>query len=92
MLAEKTDMGRVAGPSLLRLVDDALSLSCSAVNRTSPEIWDYLEQTLEVGVRQISGYNRCTRLEKFLILSPCCFYRKDLLSLQNLIDLAAILC
>ena len=55
MLAEKTDMGRVAGPSLLRLVDDALSLSGNAVNRTSSEIWDYLEQTLEVGVRQVSG-------------------------------------
>lgn len=51
MLAEKTDMGRVAGPSLLRLVDDALSLNGSAGNltgRTSSETWDYLEQTLEV--------------------------------------------
>lgn len=51
MLAEKTDLGRVAGPSLMRLVDDALSLSGNSVNltgRTSPEIWSYLEQTLEV--------------------------------------------
>ncbi|XP_057810109.1 uncharacterized protein At1g26090, chloroplastic isoform X2 [Salvia miltiorrhiza] len=52
MLAEKTDFGRVAAPSLLRLVDDALSLSGNAVKltgRTSSEIWDYLEQTLEKG-------------------------------------------
>lgn len=52
MLAEKTDLGRVAGPSILRLVDDALSLSGNAANltgRTSSEIWDYLEQTLEKG-------------------------------------------
>ncbi|KAL0296773.1 UNVERIFIED_CONTAM: putative protein, chloroplastic [Sesamum radiatum] len=51
-LAEKTDLGRVAGPSLLRLVDDALSLSGRGTNlngRMSSEIWDYLEQTLEKG-------------------------------------------
>lgn len=51
MLAERTDMGRVAGPSLLRLVDDTLSLSGNSVNltgRTSSDIWGYLEQTLEV--------------------------------------------
>ncbi|KAI3452982.1 hypothetical protein Pfo_009645 [Paulownia fortunei] len=51
-LAEKTDLGRVAGPSLLRLVDDALSLSGRGTNlngRMSSEIWDYLEQTLERG-------------------------------------------
>ncbi|KAL2233446.1 UNVERIFIED_CONTAM: putative protein, chloroplastic [Sesamum indicum] len=51
-LAEKTDLGRVAGPSLLRLADDALSLtgrSTSLNGRMSSEIWDYLEQTLEKG-------------------------------------------
>ncbi|KAG8382949.1 hypothetical protein BUALT_Bualt05G0133000 [Buddleja alternifolia] len=51
-LAEKTDLGRVAGPSLLRLVDDALSLSGRGAylnGRMSSEIWDYLEQTLEKG-------------------------------------------
>ncbi|KAL7110506.1 hypothetical protein ACP275_05G030000 [Erythranthe tilingii] len=48
-LAEKTDLGRVASPSILRLVDDALSLSGRGNNlngRTSSEIWDYLETTL----------------------------------------------
>lgn len=57
-LAEKTDLGRVAGPSLLRLVDDALSLSGRGTNlngRMSSEIWDFLEQILEVNM--VSSYN-----------------------------------
>ncbi|KAL6577706.1 hypothetical protein OROMI_010034 [Orobanche minor] len=52
-LAEKTDLGRIAGPSLLRLMDDALSGSGKGTNSNgklmSSEIWDYLEQTLETG-------------------------------------------
>ncbi|KAL8531614.1 hypothetical protein ACS0TY_008274 [Phlomoides rotata] len=51
-LAEKTDLGRLASPSLLRLVDDAVSLGGRGTNlnsRMSSEIWDYLEQTLEKG-------------------------------------------
>ncbi|XP_047977194.1 uncharacterized protein At1g26090, chloroplastic isoform X2 [Salvia hispanica] len=67
MLAEKTDMGRVAGPSLLRLVDDALSLSGNAVNRTSSEIWDYLEQTLEKGS---SIFAEPHRFGCYLVLNP----------------------
>jgi len=52
-LAEKTDLGRLAGPSLLRLVDEALSLSGSKYNlngKMSTEIWDSLERVLEVKV------------------------------------------
>ncbi|XP_042011029.1 uncharacterized protein At1g26090, chloroplastic-like isoform X2 [Salvia splendens] len=67
MLAEKTDMGRVAGPSLLRLVDDALSLSGNAVNRTSSEMWDYLEQTLEKGS---SIFAEPRRFGCYLVLNP----------------------
>ncbi|KAL3824060.1 hypothetical protein ACJIZ3_020089 [Penstemon smallii] len=51
-LAEKTDLGRIAGPSLLRLVDEALSSNGRGVNlngKMSSEIWDNLEQTLEKG-------------------------------------------
>lgn len=49
-LAERTDLGRLAGPSLLRLVDESLSISSrSLFNGTmSSEVWDDLEQTLEV--------------------------------------------
>ncbi|KAL3582085.1 hypothetical protein D5086_016417 [Populus alba] len=48
--AEKTDLGRLAGPSLLRLVDEALSLSDSKYNlngKMSTEMWDSLERILE---------------------------------------------
>lgn len=50
-LAEKTDLGRLAGPSLLRLVDEAMGISGkpSQLNGTmSAEIWDSLERILEV--------------------------------------------
>ncbi|CAL5419105.1 unnamed protein product [Camellia sinensis] len=49
-LAEKTDLGRLAGPSLLRFADEAISSSTrgSQLNgKMSAEIWDDLEQTLE---------------------------------------------
>ncbi|PSR91210.1 Arsenical pump ATPase, ArsA/GET3 protein [Actinidia chinensis var. chinensis] len=51
-LAERTDLGRLAGPSLLRLADEAISLSgnSSRLNgKISAEIWDNLEQIVERG-------------------------------------------
>ncbi|GFZ16156.1 P-loop containing nucleoside triphosphate hydrolases superfamily protein [Actinidia rufa] len=51
-LAERTDLGRLAGPSLLRLADEAISLSgnSSRLNgKLSAEIWDNLEQIVERG-------------------------------------------
>nr|XP_027095526.1 uncharacterized protein At1g26090, chloroplastic isoform X2 [Coffea arabica] len=51
-LAEKTDLGRLAGPSLLRLIDEALSFSSGGANanvQLSSEVWDHLEKTLERG-------------------------------------------
>ncbi|KAK6931447.1 ArsA, HSP20-like domain [Dillenia turbinata] len=51
-IADKTDIGRLAGPSLLRLVDEAMSLRgrTSQFNGTlSAEIWDSLEKILERG-------------------------------------------
>lgn len=49
-MAEKTDLGRLAGPSLLRLVDEALSISGRRPlnGNTSAEIWDSMERILEV--------------------------------------------
>ncbi|THG16816.1 hypothetical protein TEA_004093 [Camellia sinensis var. sinensis] len=47
-----TDLGRLAGPSLLRLANEAISSSTrgSQLNgKMSAEIWDDLEQTLEKG-------------------------------------------
>ena len=52
-VAEKTDFGRLASPSILRLVDEAMGIrgKPSQLNgTTSAEIWDSLEQILEVTV------------------------------------------
>lgn len=52
-LAEKTDLGRLAGPSLLRLVDEAMNISGgrSVLNgKISAEVWDTLERQLEVNI------------------------------------------
>ncbi|KAM0055723.1 putative HSP20-like chaperone, anion-transporting ATPase-like domain, arsA, HSP20-like protein [Helianthus debilis subsp. tardiflorus] len=52
LLAEKTDFGRLAGPSLLRLADESLNagtISSGYNGQLSGEIWDKLEQTLEKG-------------------------------------------
>ena len=50
-MAERTDIGRLVGPSLLRLVDEAMSLSIRGSNlngKMSSEIWDILEHAFEV--------------------------------------------
>ncbi|KAA8532749.1 hypothetical protein F0562_032782 [Nyssa sinensis] len=51
-LAERTDLGRLAGPSLMRLADEAMGLSGTGSHldgKMSAEIWDIMEQTLERG-------------------------------------------
>lgn len=56
-IAERTDIGRLAGPSLLRLVDEAMNLSSRGSNlngKMSAEMWDILERALEVVVTPIS--------------------------------------
>lgn len=50
-IVDKTDFGRLAGPSLLRLVDEGMSLSGGGSNvngRMSAEIWDKIDRSLEV--------------------------------------------
>ncbi|KAK1423172.1 hypothetical protein QVD17_18467 [Tagetes erecta] len=52
LLAEKTDLGRLAGPSLLRLADEALNggtISSGFNGQLSGEIWDKIEGLLEKG-------------------------------------------
>ncbi|CAH9147512.1 unnamed protein product [Cuscuta epithymum] len=56
-LAEKTDIGRLVGPSILRLVDEAMNLSSRSSNlngKTSSEIWNILDQALERGSSMVS--------------------------------------
>lgn len=79
-LAEKTDLGRLAAPSLLRLVDEAMKISSSRSyfnGRTSSEIWDTLDQLLEVRVN-IVEYNhtfipQCKPWRSILVM--CCAER-----------------
>ncbi|KAH9707579.1 hypothetical protein KPL70_012614 [Citrus sinensis] len=51
-VAEKTDLGRLTAPSLLKLVDEALSISGRRPllnGNTSAEIWDAMDRMLERG-------------------------------------------
>lgn len=69
-LAEKTDFGRVAGPSLLRLADEALSLSGKGVDlngKLSSEIWDYLEQRIE---KASSVFAEPCKFGCYLVMDP----------------------
>lgn len=69
-LAEKTDLGRLAGPSLLRLVDETMNLSGgkSQLNgQVSSEIWDILENVLEQGS---SAFADPLKFGCFLVMDP----------------------
>ncbi|CBI33653.3 unnamed protein product, partial [Vitis vinifera] len=49
-MVERTNIGRLVGPSLSRLVDEAMSLSTRGSNlngKMSSGIWDILEHALE---------------------------------------------
>ncbi|CAB4264953.1 unnamed protein product [Prunus armeniaca] len=68
--AEKTDIGRLAGPSVLRLVDEAMSISSSTPHRNgkmSAEIWDILEQMLERGS---SAFSEPQKFGCYLVIDP----------------------
>ncbi|KAE8729968.1 P-loop containing nucleoside triphosphate hydrolases superfamily protein [Hibiscus syriacus] len=72
-MAEKTDLGRLAGPSLLRLVDDAMGISGkpSQLNGTfSAEIWDSLEQILEVTMDFILSFPTLEVSGAFSVATP----------------------
>ncbi|KAL5078799.1 hypothetical protein RYX36_007220 [Vicia faba] len=69
-LAEKTDLGRLAAPSLLRLVDEAMTISSSRSylnGRMSSETWDTLDQLLEKGS---SAFSDPQRFGCFLVMDP----------------------
>ncbi|XP_052187361.1 uncharacterized protein At1g26090, chloroplastic isoform X2 [Diospyros lotus] len=69
-LSERTDLGRLAGPSLLRLADEAISLSSRGSNlngKLSTEIWDDLELTLERGS---SVFVEQSRFGCYLVMDP----------------------
>ncbi|XP_024019385.1 uncharacterized protein At1g26090, chloroplastic isoform X1 [Morus notabilis] len=69
-VAEKTDLGRLAGPSILRLVDEAMDISDrpSLLNgQISAEIWDALERMLERGS---SAFSEPQKFGCFLVMDP----------------------
>ncbi|TKY69414.1 Arsenical pump ATPase [Spatholobus suberectus] len=69
-LAEKTDLGRLAAPSLLRLVDEAMRISSSRSyfnGKMSSEIWDTLDQMLEKGS---SAFSNPQKFGCFLVMDP----------------------
>lgn len=92
-MAEKTDLGRLASPSFLRLVDEAMNISgkSSQLNGiVSAEIWDSLERILEVTMDfNLSITKFICRL--YRTTNDCKFCRGDLLPFQNLFNLAAFL-
>ncbi|CAL1392862.1 unnamed protein product [Linum trigynum] len=69
-MAEKTDLGRLASPSVLRLLDEALDLSGRSSHLNGPrssEIWDILEKKLEKGSSVFADPNR---FGCFLVMDP----------------------
>ncbi|KAK3222626.1 hypothetical protein Dsin_009651 [Dipteronia sinensis] len=72
-MAEKTDLGRLAGPSLLRLVDEALSISGSSGGgsvlngSSSAQIWDAVDTMLEGGA---SAFTEPHKFRCFLVMDP----------------------
>ncbi|KAL2347338.1 hypothetical protein Fmac_001338 [Flemingia macrophylla] len=69
-LAEKTELGRLAAPSLLRLVNEAMKISSSRSHfngKISSEIWDSLDQMLERGSYAFSNPQK---FGCFLVMNP----------------------
>ncbi|GAB2297082.1 hypothetical protein Dimus_031182 [Dionaea muscipula] len=72
-MAEKTDLGRLIGPSLLRLVDEAMSLSGkrpppSFNGKLSSETWESLENYLE---RKSSSFAEPDKFGCYVVMDPC---------------------
>ncbi|KAI4339431.1 hypothetical protein MLD38_024378 [Melastoma candidum] len=70
-IAKKTDLGRLAVPSVLALIDDALGLtgSQSALDiTTSDKIWETMETILERGS---SAFSNPSRFGCFIVMDPC---------------------
>ncbi|CAN0876529.1 Uncharacterized protein At1g26090, chloroplastic [Linum grandiflorum] len=69
-MAEKTDLGRLATPSVLRLLDEALDLTDRRSFLNGPrgsELWDILENKLEKGA---SVFDDPNRFGCFIVMDP----------------------
>ncbi|XP_010460363.1 PREDICTED: uncharacterized protein At1g26090, chloroplastic isoform X2 [Camelina sativa] len=69
-LAEKTDLGRLTSPSIMRFVDESMNVSGNKSpfdGMTTPAMWDTLERFLETGA---SAWRDPERFRSFLVMDP----------------------
>ncbi|ESQ34245.1 hypothetical protein EUTSA_v10007585mg [Eutrema salsugineum] len=69
-MAEKTDLGRLTSPSILRFVDESMNMSGNKSpfnGMTSADMWDTLERFLETGASALSDTDR---FRSFLVMDP----------------------
>ncbi|KAL9254156.1 hypothetical protein AKJ16_DCAP03497 [Drosera capensis] len=69
-MAEKTDLGRVAGPAILRLVSEAMNTSSTSAGingKLSSEIWDTQEKFLE---KKSCTFADPEKFRCFLVMDP----------------------
>jgi arsenite-transporting ATPase len=69
-LAEKTDLGRLTSPSIMRFVDESMNINSNKSpfdGMTSPAMWDTLERFLETGA---SAWRDPERFRSFLVMDP----------------------
>ncbi|CAE5958542.1 unnamed protein product [Arabidopsis arenosa] len=69
-LAEKTDLGRLTSPSIMRFIDESMNISGNKSpfdGMTSPAMWDTLERFLETGA---SAWRDPERFRSFLVMDP----------------------
>ncbi|KAG2318869.1 hypothetical protein Bca52824_012082 [Brassica carinata] len=69
-LAEKTDLGRLTSPSIMRFVDESMNISGNKSpfdGQTSAAMWDTLERFLETGASTLRDTDR---FRSFLVMDP----------------------
>uniref|UniRef100_A0A1J3JBP0 Uncharacterized protein, chloroplastic n=1 Tax=Noccaea caerulescens TaxID=107243 RepID=A0A1J3JBP0_NOCCA len=69
-MAEKTDLGRLTSPSIMRFVDESMNISGNKSpfdGTTSAAMWDALERFLETGA---SAWRDTDRFRSFLVMDP----------------------
>ncbi|KAF8097288.1 hypothetical protein N665_0292s0065 [Sinapis alba] len=69
-LAEKTDLGRLTSPSIMRFVDESMNISGNKSpfdGQTSAAMWDTLERFLETGASTLRDPDR---FRSFLVMDP----------------------
>ncbi|KFK44553.1 hypothetical protein AALP_AA1G271600 [Arabis alpina] len=69
-MAEKTDLGRLTSPSIMRFVDESMNISGNKSpfnGMTSADMWDTLERFLETGA---SALRDTDRFRNFLVMDP----------------------